>query len=226
VYGGLVSLLDDCVGKVVSELKSQELYDEAVILFGSDHGEMLGSHCLYQKMCMYEEATHIPLMVKLPRGMEQPRESEEIVSLIDILPTLCDLLGMEKPPGIQGMSLLPCMREGKSLLRDHVFLQFDGNGARGNFQRAVVGDRYKLIVDLFKDEVFFELYDVVSDPQETQNLAYDEPDTVKELFELLQRHMAKTSDMIRCRPKDYERFRKSTEPYREGIRGFTQTDWC
>ena len=236
VYGGLVSLLDDCIGMVISTLKREGLYDDAVILFSSDHGEMLGSHCLYQKMCMYEEATHIPLMVKLPRGMKQARECEEIVSLIDILPTLCDLLELEKPSGNQGMSLLPCLREseipgaakieGRTLPRDRVFLQFDGNGARGNFQRAVVRNRNKLIVDLFKNEIFFELYDVISDPQEKHNLAYNEPDKVKELFGLLRRHMVETSDMIRFRPEDYERFRKSTEPYRDGMRGFTKTDWC
>ena len=223
---------------VISTLKKEGLYDDAVILFGSDHGEMLGSHCLYQKMCMYEEATHIPLTVKLPKGMEQAKECGEIVSLIDVLPTLCDLLEMEMPSGIQGMSLLPCMREDRNagqgmnagkdgkLPRDHVFLQFDGNGARGNFQRAVVRDRNKLIVDLFKDEIFFELYDVVSDPQEKHNLAYDEPDNVKQLFGVLRRHMDKTSDMVRFSASDYEKFRKSTEPYREGMRRFTKTDWC
>jgi arylsulfatase A-like enzyme len=226
VYGGLVALLDHCIGKIISELKKEGLYDDSIIIFSSDHGEMLGSHCLFQKMCMYEEATHIPLMVKIPKGMEQVGKSDEIVSLIDVLPTLGDLLGMDMPPAIQGVSLLPCIREGNKLQREHVFLQFDGNGARGNFQRAIMKDRYKLIVDLFKDEIFFELYDVIADPQERENLAYEEPAKVRSFFEILRFHMESTDDMIRFDSSDYERFLKNTEPLRESIRGFTKTDWC
>jgi arylsulfatase A-like enzyme len=60
VYLGLVSLLDDAVGKLIAELKEQGMYDDTLLVFTSDHGEMLGSHCLWQKMCMYEEAVRTP----------------------------------------------------------------------------------------------------------------------------------------------------------------------
>ena len=64
VYLGEVALLDDCVGKLISELKREGIYDDSIIIFTSDHGEMLGSHALFQKMCMYEEAVRVPLYIK------------------------------------------------------------------------------------------------------------------------------------------------------------------
>ena len=67
-YLGLVSLLDDCVGKIIGKLKEKGLYEDSVILFLSDHGEMLGSHRLFQKMCMYEESAKTPLSIHLPGG--------------------------------------------------------------------------------------------------------------------------------------------------------------
>ena len=66
VYLGLVSLLDAMVAGILDELKEQGLYDDALIIFTSDHGEMLGSHALFQKMCMYEESVRIPLSFKFP----------------------------------------------------------------------------------------------------------------------------------------------------------------
>ena len=79
-----------------------------------------------------------------------------------------------------------------------IFIQFDGNGARGNFQRAVVSGRHKLIVDLFKDEIFLELYDTVADPEETMNLAVDpvHDRRVTELLGALGGHMRSTGDLL------------------------------
>lgn len=67
VYLGLVRMLDHCVGRVLEELKRQGIYDDSLILFTSDHGEMLGSHGLFQKMCMYEESARVPLFMKFPK---------------------------------------------------------------------------------------------------------------------------------------------------------------
>lgn len=60
VYAGLVNLLNHCVGAILDKLKEQDLYDNSIILFTADHGEMLGSHCLWQKMVLYEESARPP----------------------------------------------------------------------------------------------------------------------------------------------------------------------
>ncbi len=82
------------------------------------------------------------------------RQSAELVSHIDVLPTLCDLLNVAPPLNLSGLSLRDTIERGTLIDREHVFIQFDGNGARGNFQRCLVRRDHKLIVDTFKDKVY------------------------------------------------------------------------
>ena len=214
VYAGLVALLDDCVGRLVSALKAEGLYDDAIILFMADHGEMLGSHRLWQKMCMYEESTRTPLAIKLPKGESQVKTYDGLISHIDVLPTLCDLLGIETPETVSGTSFAQTVKTGAPFKREQVFIQFDGNGAMGNFQRCTIKGDSKLIVDTFKDEVFFELYDVVNDPQELTNLAFEAKDQVRPLFADLLAHMRQTDDHLALEPAAYDRFLSAYEPLR------------
>ena len=206
VYAGLVGLLDHCVGEIVARLKAQGIYDDTVILFTSDHGEMLGSHCLFQKMCMYEESIRTPVILKLPCGTQAGVRPER-VSHIDVLPTLCGALNLPAPPDLPGQSLL-----GQSLLGGAtpraIFVQYDGNGALGNFSRAVIHGDDKLIVDIFKDEIFFELHDLDRDPQEERNLVAQRPDLAAYLLARLIDHMAATGDHLQLKPGDLTGFLK------------------
>ncbi len=209
VYMGFVSLLDDCVGEAIAALKKQQMYDDALIIFTSDHGEMLGSHRLWQKNCMYEESIRIPLAMKFPKGEQPPSNIAETVSSVDVLPTLCDYLGLETPEGCSGKSLLPLM-DGKPLQREGIFVQYDGNGSSSNYSRCVIAGRMKLIVDFFKDERFIELYDLDEDPLEMENLAF-EPECrtdVLRMLDLLKAHMEETGDRLTLphSPEVYEQF--------------------
>jgi arylsulfatase A-like enzyme len=201
VYLGLVSLLDDLVGQILTELKTQGIYDDSLIVFTSDHGEMLGSHSLYQKMCMYEESARVPLFMKFPEGFRSERkEYEAVVSLIDVVPTLAEYFGLRHDNAFDGVSLLPLISTGTDeSLPESIFLQYDGNGSRSNFQRCVVKGKYKLTIDLFKDEYYLELYNVVDDRQETENLVFasDEFDPlIEEMLAELEAHMRGTGDLI------------------------------
>ncbi len=206
VYAGLVGLLDDAVGRILERLKEEGIYDDSLILFTADHGEMLGSHCLWQKMCMYEESTHVPMSLKLPRGQRQVKTSDALVSHLDVLPTLCDFLDLDDPGDLSGVSLRGVIEGDAPLQREHIFIQADGNGARGNFQRCVVGKNHKLIVDLFKDEIFFELYDVIEDPRESVNLAWEREDLVRPMLETLTAEMRAGDDLLEIPGGAYERF--------------------
>lgn len=211
VYMGLVALLDHCVGKLVTELKQQGLYDNTLILFASDHGEMLGSHRLWQKMCMYEESVRTPLFMKFPTGFTPAlNRSDELVSSVDVLPTICDYLGIETPQAVSGISLMPLIRgEQERLERDRIFIQFDGNGARSNFQRCVLEGPYKLIVDMFKDEMFIELYDVANDSLEMNNLAFQTKDNgsrIESMLGSLRAYMHVTNDLLDLPEDVYDRF--------------------
>lgn len=217
VYLGLVKLLDDCVGMIVEELKAQGIYDQSLIVFTSDHGEMLGSHCLWQKMCLYEESIRTPLWFKFPKGREMPAsESEGLVSAIDLLPTLCDFLEIPLPhDDYPGRSLLPLLEGEPASAERDLFVQFDGNGSLGNFQRAVLQGNHKLIVDLFKDECFLELYDLERDPSELHNLVF-EPEQkaqAEDLLERLRNHMRQTGDRLELPPNTLARFLSDYLPF-------------
>ncbi len=218
VYCGLTALLDDCIGRVIAKLKEAGIYDDTLIVFTSDHGEMLGAHCLFQKMCMYEEAVRTPLAFKFPSDYAPVCSTVgENVSAVDVFPTLMDYLNLPAPQGMSGISLMPYIN-GTAEVEDHavprdVFIQYDGNGSRGNFQRCVVSGDYKLIVDMFKDESFVELYNVRNDRLEMNNLAlsneYDEIATA--LIKKLSAHMQSTNDMLRLPENLFARFKENAK---------------
>ncbi len=207
-YLGLVKLLDDEVGRLIETLKEEGLYDDALIIFTSDHGEMLGSHSLWQKMCMYEESVRVPLIMKFPKGY--PVRSGNIdtpISLVDVLPTVLDLNGVAASRQTDGKSLLPLLA-GNDKGRDAVFIQYDGNGSLGNAQRCLVDGHLKLIVDTFREEVFLELYDLKEDPEETQNLALNAENErlLNQLMTKLKTRMAESGDRIRLGEDVVKRF--------------------
>ncbi|MEK5397627.1 sulfatase-like hydrolase/transferase [Paenibacillus sp. FSL K6-2859] len=211
VYAGLVRILDDSVGQIIKELKAQGIYDDTVLIFTSDHGEMLGSHRLWQKMCMYEESVKTSLSIKFPIGFKSSmNETDALVSAIDIVPTLCDVLEIPIPKGVAGLSLIPLI-QGECLERERLFIQFDGNGGRGNFQRCVIEGNYKLIVDMFKDELFLELYETPTDPQELINLAFEElyRERINVMLNHLRNHMLATGDLLVLPDDPYTAFIQS-----------------
>lgn len=210
VYLGLVTLLDNCVGRIVEELKAQGIYDDCTIIFTADHGEMLGSHKLFQKMCMYEESAKVPLYIKLPNNINAGKQVNEPVSHVDVQPTICDIMQTKFSSKMDGVSLLAAIETNEKPSHD-VFIQFDGNGSLSNFQRCVVSGNHKLIVDIFKDEVYFELYDVCNDPQEISNLLFEEGNInlAQNLLNKLLLHMETTNDRISLPEIDLNEFIKN-----------------
>jgi arylsulfatase A-like enzyme len=155
---------------------------------------------------MYEESVKTPFVMRFPKGYEPKQKTISAnVSQVDFTPTLMEYLGLDQPEapaedapaGMSGVSLMPLV-QGKKIKDRDIFIQFDGNGARGNFQRCVIRGNHKLIVDIFKDETFLELYDTCKDPQETVNLALN-PDfetLTKDLISSLEQYMDRTGDML------------------------------
>ncbi|MDQ8201263.1 sulfatase-like hydrolase/transferase [Pelagicoccus enzymogenes] len=209
VYAGLCNLLDHCVGQIIDKLKEEEIYDDSIILFTADHGEMLGSHCLWQKMVLYEESTRTPLSIRLPGGKYAGVAQLEPVSQIDVYPTLCDLAGIEIPNCVSGQSLRPEIEGNRPQTLRPVYIQSDGNGSLEKWSRGVIAEDFKLIVDGFKDEVFFELYNLATDPLERENLAFTQTEKVIHLLDTLSVHMKKTGDAIKLNLSDYTFFTKT-----------------
>lgn len=210
-YIGLVSLLDDEMGKIINELKSRGLYNKALIIFTADHGEMLGSHMLWMKNCMYEESTRVPFIIKFPDNFHPAlKETDQLISLIDIWPTLRDYLGIKVEGETDGLSLIPLLK-GESLIRNKIFIQYDGNSSYGSNQRCVIDGDYKLIMDTFENEIYLELYNVIKDSQETTNLVMDpkNKELTKKLITEIKNYMLNTHDLLKFPDDVYENFIKN-----------------
>ncbi|MHC4440946.1 MAG: sulfatase, partial [Planctomycetota bacterium] len=130
-YAGEIAYTDHCIGRVINKIKEAGLYDSSLIIITGDHGEMLGEHGeLTHTYFVYQSAIKVPLIFKLPGRTESQRISN-CVGLVDILPTICGILGIDKPDGIQGRDLSPHFK-GKP--------PFDKN--RALYSESIVPTRY------------------------------------------------------------------------------------
>ena len=107
-YYALVSCLDAQVGRILEAIDTSPLSENTLVIYTSDHGEMAGHHGIWQKQCFYEPAVRVPLMLRLPSD-ENGRVAEN-VSLVDVLPTLLEVAGLETPADLPGDSLLGIAR--------------------------------------------------------------------------------------------------------------------
>jgi len=165
---GLVHLADAGIGRVLDALDAAGHADHTITLFTVDHGDHLGQHAMYQKMEMYEPAIHIPLVVRTPGGHHQAWDAP--VSHLDVMPTLLELMGIDGPAGLDGLSLAQSIAGASAPPERPVFCQYSGNPAVGDIRRAVVTRRHKYIHDPTDEP---ELYDLQADPLEMHNLARD-----------------------------------------------------
>jgi arylsulfatase A-like enzyme len=117
---------------------------------------------------MYQESIHLPMMIRVPGNTGGRRN--QLVSQVDLLPTLLDYAGIQPQQGIQGTSLRSIIEDATILGHDHVYCEYNGNIAITFPQRAIITDRYKLILS---EGPGYELYDLQSDPYELHNLADD-----------------------------------------------------
>ncbi|MCY3796168.1 MAG: sulfatase-like hydrolase/transferase [Chloroflexi bacterium] len=177
-YCALIKLIDDQVGLLLDALTRRDMLDNTVIIFTSDHGEMLGDHGLFQKQVAYEPSIHIPLLVAGP-GMEPGKVSDTIVDMMDLNPTICALAGVESAPNMDARSF------DQILLGQHTEHRQEIMTALTNFR--CLRTATTKFVDNGNDMP--ELYDLAHDPQETHNIAADCPDQVAAMRERLKRYL-------------------------------------
>ena len=179
-YDGEIAYADEIVGDLFAALRARGLYDDALIVLLSDHGEGLGDHGEQEHgVFLYDEAIHVPLVVKLPGGRGAGRRVSVPVQHIDLLPTVLDLAGAAAPDGLRGRSLGP-------LLVDDV----DGWPERPLYAEALYSryhfgwsELYALTTERHRyiQAPREELYDLVADPEERENLAAGRARTVRDL---------------------------------------------
>jgi arylsulfatase A-like enzyme len=185
-YLGLVALVDQSIGAILGCLERFGLTDNTVIVHTSDHGDSLGAHHLFGKETMFEEATRVPFLVRLP-GQRASKTVTHPVSHIDFVPTLLDLLGQPNHLQCAGKSLLPLISEAASEPQN-VFLEWAPNRtkvkrgtklARRRMVKRAVEESTRTIVTpngsklCLRDKDLNELYNLTDDPLETRNLYAD-----------------------------------------------------
>ena len=177
-YCALIKLIDDQVGLLLDALKRRDMLDNTVIIFTSDHGEMLGDHDLWQKQVPYEPSIHIPLIVAGP-GIQQGSVSDTIVDMMDLNPTICALAGVEPAPDMDARSFDQILFGAIDAHRHEIMT------ALTNFR--CLRTATTKFVDNSND--LPELYDLAHDPEESHNIAGENPDQVAAMRERLKRYL-------------------------------------
>ncbi len=168
-YYGLCTMVDDLVGRVIEELKKRNLIENTLVLFTSDHGEMMGDLGRFGKGNFLEEIIRVPLIVRPPAGDERVAEIDRLVELIDLAPTVLDYAGLPVPEAVQGESLRPLVQTGEGG-KDAVLGEFTAND-RSLHGKCLRTERYKYVH--WTGGRPAELYDLREDPGEWSNLAGD-----------------------------------------------------
>ncbi len=176
-YDGEIATADAIVGRFLEFLKGRDLYENALIVLMSDHGEGLGDHGEDEHgLLLYREDLHVPLMVKLPGSRRAGARLERPVGLVDVFPTVTALVGVAPPPGLPGVSLLgppPAAGKPRAVYSETLFPRYHFGWSD---LASLTGDRHHYI-----HAPRPELYDIVADPGERRDLAPEMPQAFRTL---------------------------------------------
>jgi arylsulfatase A-like enzyme len=206
-YWAMCDLIDVQVGRMIDALERTGQLDNTIVIYMSDHGELLGDHGVYLKgPHFYEPSVHVPLIFSCPGTILEGQRSPALVELIDIAPTLLDAAGSTPYSGMQGRSLWPLLTDSADLSvhRDNVYCEYYNATRHPDAHATMVRtDRYKLVA--YHGVREGELYDLEHDPPETHNRWQDpEYAAVKiDLLETLCERMAWTVDPLPLRQARY-----------------------
>ncbi len=174
-YEGEINFVDTQIGRLVDELKRMGIYDRTLLIVTADHGEEFWEHGGFEHgHSLYDELIRVPLIIKPPADIPPvERVVKTQVRLVDVAPTVFDMLGIEQPESFVGESLVPLMNGQKETDR----IAFSESTLYGADKLAWRGERYKYLFDMnAKAAVREELYDWRNDPGETRNLLAELPD--------------------------------------------------
>ncbi|RMG32598.1 MAG: DUF4976 domain-containing protein [Planctomycetota bacterium] len=191
-YRAATTFADAQLGRILDALDRLGLTDNTVVVFTSDHGYHMGEHGYYQKTTLFENATHVPLIIAGP-GVKAPgARAAGLVEMVDIYPTLAELCGVKPPPYLSGRSLVPMLVDPTASVREEAFTQYDVG-------YTIRTPRYRYTEWGPEGRLGAELYDRSTDPEELRNRA-DDPQLAEVRKQLARRLRQRIAEANR-RPK-------------------------
>ena len=195
-YYGNIEHIDHEIGRLLDFLEKQQLLDDTMIIFTSDHGDMLGDHNLWRKTYAYEGSTHIPLLVRLPKDMQHglASSSNKPVMLCDIMPTILECLGIEIPSSVDGLSMMPLIKKQSCDWRDYVHGEHCTCYHLEAEMQYLTDGKIKYI--WYPNTDSEQLFDLGNDPYEMRDLV-NEPE-YKQVLEALRARMVEELQSRNC----------------------------
>ncbi len=166
-YYATVTFVDAQIGRLLKAVDDLGLRDNTIVVLWSDHGWMLGEHRQWEKRVLFEESARVPLIIRAPNVMGNGSESNRLVELVDLYPTIAELCGIETPRNLEGKSLTPLLEEPDGNWSDAAFTQV---GRKELVGRSIRTSRWGYI-EWDQGRQGAELYDHLVDPKEYVNLA-------------------------------------------------------
>ena len=173
-YYAISSFIDEQIGRLLKALDDNGLADNTIVVLWADHGFHLGEHGCWSKFTLFEQSIRVPLIVYVPGAPGNGQRCDEIVELVDLLPTMCDLWGIEPDERFEGLSFVPLLEDPRLLWKKAAFTivpaPLNGRSVRTKqYKYAEYGKTMALPGT--EKPVAVELYDLYSDPYEQVNLA-------------------------------------------------------
>lgn len=201
-YDGAVAYMDACIQNIFTTVEALGIEEETLIIITSDHGETLNEHeCYYDHHGLYEPTLVVPLILKYPGKLPEGKRFSDTSLIKDIMPTVMDLLGIESDISFDGRNLVPLINGEEGFSQESEFYITECTWMRKHGWRT---PEWKLIRSLepdihFKPEI--ELYNLIRDPKELNNLAEKEPQIVNLLLGRMDAYIAKReSETLRTNP--------------------------
>ncbi|MEF3304571.1 arylsulfatase [Paenibacillus sp. GYB003] len=169
-YYGSITFIDHQIGRLLIHLQQTGLLHDTVVIFTSDHGDMLGDHHLWRKTYAYEGSAHVPMIVRLPGSFgKQVRYADRPVTLQDVMPTILEAAGVPIPETVDGRSMLPLTRGDAGGWREYVHGEHSTCYSEAQEMQYLTDGKHKYVWLPRIDEE--QLFDLAADPYECANLA-------------------------------------------------------
>jgi len=205
-YASMISYLDNQVGVLVQQLKDLGIYENTLIIFTSDNGPTYNggtdspwfdsggpfrNEQGYGKGNVNEGGIRVPMIASWPLKIKPGSVSNHISAFWDVLPTFCEIAGIEVPEGADGISFLPELTGKEQRKHDFLYWEFPESGGQ---QAVIVGNYKAMRKNMHKGNLEFELYDLSTDKEETNNIAAQFPEILEQVKAIINREHVKSSN--------------------------------